>query len=298
MDTVTSRPGLETHQRPHHLVDWGAVVAGAALASALSIVLITFGAAIGLSFTSPWTSGRETVKWVASLAVFFLVAQQIGCAIAGGYIAGRLRSRWSGSDSAESEFRDGVHGGLVWAVSVLVSAIVVASAASAVARTAADVAARAAPNASTLEYYVDTMLRDAGAARAAPAGAAATPAAPPAAPITAESRAEVVRVVGRAMTAGALSDADRSYLGTVVSRRYGVPAADAEKRVADTFAEAQRAIKEAADTARKSAILTGLVTAVGLLVSLAAAWWAGQRGGDHRDNAVPARFVTRPRQSP
>jgi hypothetical protein len=37
--------------------------------------------------------------------------------------------------------------------------------------------------------------------------------------------------------------------------------------------------------------LTGFVTAAGLLISLAAGWWAAMRGGDHRDNNVPARFV-------
>ena len=67
--------------------------------------------------------------------------------------------------------------------------------------------------------------------------------------------------------------------------------AEAEKRVNDTFADADRAAREAADKARRAAVLTGFVTAASLLISLAAAWWAAQRGGHHRDNAIPARFA-------
>ena len=117
----------ETHK---NFVDWGAVLAGAAIASALSVVLLTFGSAIGLSFTSPWSDGRLSAKWVASLAVFWTLSQQIGAAIAGGYVAGRMRSRWAGTAEHEVEFRDGLHGGLVWALSVIISTIVLVSASS------------------------------------------------------------------------------------------------------------------------------------------------------------------------
>ena len=65
---------------------------------------------------------------------------------------------------------------------------------------------------------------------------------------------------------------------------------EAEKRVTEAFAEANRAVKEAADKARRAAVLTGFVTAASLVVSLGAAWWAALRGGHHRDNQIPARF--------
>ena len=71
-----------------------------------------------------------------------------------------------------------------------------------------------------------------------------------------------------------------------------MPQPEAEKRVGDAYAEASRAAKEAADKARRAAILTGFVTAAGLLVALGAAWWAAMRGGHHRDNSIPARFFT------
>src|SRR5689334_15273865 len=105
----------------HSFVEWGAVVAGAVLAAALSFVLLTFGTAIGLSATSPWPNAGVSSKVLASLAVFWAMAQQIGSVMIGGYVAGRMRSRWHESGH-EADFRDGLHGGLVWALGVLISA--------------------------------------------------------------------------------------------------------------------------------------------------------------------------------
>ena len=75
-------------------VEWGAVLAGAVLAAAISFVLLTFGAAIGLSATSPWPNSGVSAKVLASIAVFWAMVQQIGAFMAGGYVAGRMRSRW------------------------------------------------------------------------------------------------------------------------------------------------------------------------------------------------------------
>jgi cytochrome bd-type quinol oxidase subunit 2 len=97
------------------------VLAGAVLAAAISLVLLTFGAAIGLSATSPWPNSGVSAKVIASVAVFWAMAQQIGAFMAGGYIAGRMRSRWH-ETGHEVEFRDGLHGGLVWAVGVVIGA--------------------------------------------------------------------------------------------------------------------------------------------------------------------------------
>src|SRR6476619_6745918 len=87
-------------------VECGAVCAGAVLAAALSFVLLTFGTAIGLSATFPWPNSGLSAKVIASLAVFWAMAQQIGSIMIGGYVAGRMRSRWHESGH-ESEFRDG-----------------------------------------------------------------------------------------------------------------------------------------------------------------------------------------------
>src|SRR4051795_5469593 len=89
-------------------VEWGAVLAGAILAASLSFVLLTFGTAIGLSATSPWPNSGLSAKLIASLAVFWAMAQQIGSIMVGGYVAGRMRSRWHEAGH-EAEFRDGLH---------------------------------------------------------------------------------------------------------------------------------------------------------------------------------------------
>jgi hypothetical protein len=89
---------------------------GAVLAAALSFVLVTFAAAIGLSATSPWPHSGLGVKAIAALAVFWALAQQIGALMVGGYVAGRMGSRWYEAGH-QARFRDGLHGALVWGVS-------------------------------------------------------------------------------------------------------------------------------------------------------------------------------------
>lgn len=285
-------------------VEWGAVLAGGAMAAAISFVLLTFGTAIGLSFVSPWANAVASTKVIASVAVFWTMAQQIGAAMVGGYIAGRMRSRW-GETTDEVEFRDGLHGGLVWAVGVIVSAALLLSTAGAVARTGTEVAGRvasaAAANANPLAYHADVLLRTGGAraAAAAPGAAQTAPTGAQAANTqNADQRAEVVRILAKSVAASGLSESDRSYLASVVAQRTGLPQPEAEKRVNEGYAEASRAAREATDKARRAAILTGFVTAAGLLVALGAAWWAAQRGGHHRDTSIPAHFFTSANRRP
>ena len=124
-------------------VEWGAVLAGAFLAAAISFVLLTFGTSIGLSATSPWPNMGASAKVIASIAVFWAMAQQIGAFMAGGYVAGRMRSRWHEAGH-EVEFRDGLHGGLVWAVGVVIGAALFLSAAGSIVKSGAQIAGGAA----------------------------------------------------------------------------------------------------------------------------------------------------------
>jgi hypothetical protein len=276
-------------------VEWGAVLAGAVLAAAISFVLLTFGTAIGLSATSPWPNSGVSAKVIASLAVFWAMAQQIGAFMAGGYVAGRMRSRWH-ETGHEADFRDGLHGGLVWAVGVVIGAALFLSTAGGAAKTGAEIAgqAGAAAVSSTndpMGAVLDTLLRPTTVAQATPPAAAGTaPAAPPAARARLatgdDTRAEMSRILASSVTKGSLSTQDRAYLAQLVSQRTGVSQQEAEKRVDD----AVTAAREAADKARRAAILTGFVTAASLLLSLGAAWWAAVKGGDHRDHSIPARF--------
>ena len=260
-------------------VDWSAVIAGAVLAAALSFVLLTFGTAIGLSATSPWPGSGLSMRIIASLAVFWVLAQQIGAFLAGGYVAGRLRSRPADARTDEVEFRDGLHGGLVWAIGMVIGAALALAAAGTIARTSfetgAKVAASVASAADPRELALDAMLRP-GAGGAAGGRAEAT----------GDVRAELSRLLASSIATGHLSDQSRAYLAQRVSQLTGLPQPQAESRVT----EALNATRTAADKARRAAVLTGFVTAASLVISLAAAWWAALKGGQHRDNAVPARF--------
>ena len=284
-------------QTGFRFVEWGAVIAGAVMAAALSFVFLTFGTAIGLTTVSPWPNSGVSAKTAASLAVFWTLAQQIGAFMIGGYIAGRLRGRWAEANEDETEFRDGLHGALVWAVGITIGAMLLFATAGAVARAGADAVGRTATaatnNTDTIAYYADAMMRPAARqATAQGTPGAATPARVE--PLLQEARGEIGRIVARSVTAGSVAESDRSYLATLVAQRTGLPQAEAERRVNETIAEATRATREAADKARRAAVLGGLVTAISLLVSLAAAWWAAQKGGNHRDNRLPARFTFGP----
>jgi hypothetical protein len=278
-------------------VEWPAVFAGAVLAAALSFVLLTFGTAVGLSATSPWPGSGLSAKLVASIAIFWVLAQQIGSLMIGGYVAGRLRTRWH-EQGDEAEFRDGLHGGLVWAIGILVSAFLIFATAGAAARTGLEIAGRAASTATTtgaMDAVVDAMLRPTVVAAASTSTPPATGAATQATRSRAiagssdpgNSRAEISRLLTGSAASGNLAADDRAYLAHLVAQRTGMSQQEAERRVDD----AVKSAREAADKARKAAILAGFVTAAGLVLSLGAAWWAAMRGGQHRDNSVPARFA-------
>jgi len=262
-------------------IEWGAVFAGAVLAAALSFVFLTFGTAIGLSATSPWPNSGLPARVIASLAIFWTMVQQIAAFMAGAYVAGRLRSRWQEAAQEEVEFRDGLHGGLVWAVGIMIGAALLMATAGAVARTGAEITGRtavaaAASTTNPMDSVLDTMLRPA---------AATSPRSP--SQSGDDPRPQVSRMLSSAVAAGSLSEPNRAYLAQLVAQRTGIPQEEAAKRVD----EALGAAREAANKARRAAILTGLVTAISLMVSLAAAWWAAVKGGEHRDNAIPATFA-------
>jgi hypothetical protein len=285
---TTPPPGSSHSSHGQSFVEWGAVIAGAFLAAAISFVLLSFGTAIGLSSTSPWPNSGVSAKVLASIAVFWILAQQIGAFMAGGYAAGRMRSRWHESTQHEVDFRDGLHGGLVWAVGVVMGAALLLSAAGNVAEKGAQAAGQAASTAAAstddpMGAVLDTMVRPTSAPNA-PVGAAA-----PAGRVTQNSeemRAEMSRILARAVANGSLAGPDRTYLAQLVAQRAGIPQAEAEKRVDDAL----NAARAAADKARRAAVLTGFVTAASLILSLGAAWWAACKGGQHRDNSIPARF--------
>jgi hypothetical protein len=110
-------------------VSWGAVIAGAFVASAFSLALAALGAGIGLGSVSPWSSNNPSVTTFGILAAAWFIAIQLFASGIGGYLAGRLRTRWVRVHTDEVYFRDTAHGLLVWAVGAVISAWLLASAA-------------------------------------------------------------------------------------------------------------------------------------------------------------------------
>lgn len=298
-------------------VSWAAVIAGAVGAAALSLVLFLLGTGLGLAAASPWagegisgsTAGVSTIIWITVV--------QLLASVLGGYLAGRLRTRWVTVHTDEVFFRDTAHGFLAWAVSTLLMATLLSSAAGtalssglkaggAVAKSAATVAgtgvgAAAATaagganpqDANPLGYFVDSLFRvdrdRATSPNAAPAGPNATqPASPDRIP-------EVTRIVSNALRSGELADADRQYLGQIVVEKTGLAQAEAEQRVTDTFNRLKQTLdqaaakaKQVADDARKASALLALWLVVSLFVGAFVASFAATLGGRLRDSSVLA----------
>lgn len=301
----------EVVARPRYF-EWAPVLAGAVAASALSFLFLTFGATMGLTLTSPWPYEGVSAARVAIAVGIFAVLVQIGSFAAGGYLAGRMRSNWDGI-MEERDFRDGAHGFMVWATGVVFGAIVIALVGGATAftatRSASMIAAGAAGGAtaqgsqvlarSPADYAVDLLLRPAptNANQAASPSVPGAPAADSGRAPNESLRAETTRIFRTAIDNRALTQRDRDYLAQVVAARAGLPEAEAQKRVDEAVREAQTLevkAREAADKARKTAVITGFMAAASLLLGLAAACIGASLGGRHRtENLSPAFFGRR-----
>lgn len=99
-------------------LEWGAVWGGSVLAIATSMVLIQFGVTAGLGLGDPMLPNGDP-SWQVLAAGLWLFLVALASSAGGGYVAGRMRSRWNDAAKTEVEFRDGVHGLCVWGVSTL-----------------------------------------------------------------------------------------------------------------------------------------------------------------------------------
>jgi hypothetical protein len=281
-------------------VEWGAVIAGAIGASAISFLLLTFGGAIGLTLTSPLPNASGLSAWGTVVAVaWWAILVQIGSFFAGGYLAGRMRVGWRNAARDESEFRDGAHGFLVWAVGVLLGALVLAWAGGATLKTATQAASTLAGGATAgmasnqsnpgADYATDLLLRPtprAGSATATPAQTTASQNDP-------AMRNAVRRIFASTIGNRELTARDRDYLSEVVASRTGLSQAEAQSRVDSTIQDVQKfenQARQTAETARRYALISGFLAAASLLISLAAAVGGAHLGGLHRDEGTVAHL--------
>ncbi|NSX55504.1 hypothetical protein [Parasulfitobacter algicola] len=114
--TGTSRPGMA-------YLEWGAIFGGIAVACAISVVLMNFGAAVGLNVGNPLLADGSA-SWNVLVAGLWVIVVSISAASAGGYLSGRMRSRRDDALESEVEVRDGTHGLVVWAGSTLIVAAI------------------------------------------------------------------------------------------------------------------------------------------------------------------------------
>lgn len=275
-------------------VDWAAIIAGVVVASAISLVLLTFGSAIGLSFINFRAAEDVLPVWVAIAAGTWLLWVQVSSFMAGAYVTGRMRKRHGDGNEDESDMRDGFHGLLVWGGALVVGAIIavggisaaanaVGSAAATVTEAAATVADDAGSVVDPNAYFVDTLFRTAPGT---------------AAPVedTTAVRAEAGRIIAQGAIAGSVSDADRTYLAQLVATNSGLTPEEAQTRVNEVLTAIDQAKAEAAaaaEAARKTSVVAAFLTAAALLVSAVGAFWAAQTGGNHRDRNTYFRSVFR-----
>jgi len=260
-------------------VDWPAIIAGVLLASAISIVLISFGSAIGLNFLDFDGEGASPI-WVGIAAASWFLWVQISSFMAGGYLTGRMRRRHYDATEHESDVRDGAHGLLVWAGAAVLGTVIAvggigaaANAVGNVAATATTAAANAADvNVDPNAYFVDTLFRSNQPAAAGDA---------------ADVRSEAGRIFAQAALGdGTIAADDKTYLANVVAANTGLTPEEASARVdqvAASIEEARQQAIEAARVARNTGIIGAFLIAASLLVSAIGAFWAAQMGGNHRD---------------
>ena len=288
---------------PHSFVDWGAILGGAILATAVATLLLVFGSALGLSLTSAYPGRGVPATGLVMAGALWVLWVEVSCFFAGGYLAGRLRRRINPAATPhEVEVRDGSHGLLVWALCLVVGALVAGAAVSGVASLGATAVGGATAAASEpAGYYVDALLRPSAATTPSPAepSTGGTEAQPTTAGEAAETTTTTIEAdrqsIGRIFAmnaAGSFDPDDKAYIAQVVSARTGLPPEEASKRVDDVIAKA----RAAAEQARKYGILVAFLYAASMLVSALAAWWSATLGGRHRDGRADYShlFASRP----
>lgn len=259
-------------------VSWAAVIGGGVVTAALSLILLALGTGLGLSSVSPWSNSGVSTSTLAASAIVWMILMQIVSGSMGGYLAGRLRTKWAYIHTDEVYFRDTAHGFLAWAVALVITAAFLASAGTAMMGVSASSAAGAAAGNGAAgdgrgfdsnAYSVDTLLRTENSA-------------PTPATNGTPERGEVGRLLMHALRKGEIPPADRSYLAQLVATRTGLNQADADKRISEVFANAQ----QTAETMRRAIAHSLLWAFLALLIGAFCASLAATAGGRQRDRVT------------
>src|ERR1017187_8114188 len=265
------------NEAPSSGVSWPAVFAGAFAAAALSLILLALGTGIGLSSVSPWSNMGASASAIGIGAIVWLIVTQIIAATMGGYLAGRLRTKWVNIHTNEVYFRDTAHGFLVWAVGLVITAAFLASAATSMVGGGAQLGAITSGKATgnqaegqvsdPNEYFINTLFRS---DRPVPDSNDAS------------MRAEAGNIFAYALRQKDISAPDKTYLARLVAARTGLSQTEAEQRVSDVLIHSRQAI----DIARKAVAHSLYCKFLALLIGAFCASFAATFGGKQRDHVV------------
>jgi hypothetical protein len=266
--TISMDPSAAPLEAPRRYVSWTAVILGALVATALSSILLAFGATIGLGVISASPSWRDASAALALLSGLYLIIQAGISFGVGGYLAGRTRSVAVAADSLEIEHSDGVHGLGAWALAVVLGALLAAFLGSAtLTRSGGNLSsARTSAGEPLLSYEIDRLFRP--VRRAANVDLS-------------QERAEAGRILLTSSSHSGMSSEDRAYLVQMVSAATGLTGPDIERRVDTAISNSRTAIARS----RRSSVILAFSVAAALLLGAVVSWAAASAGGRHRDGA-------------
>jgi len=277
MNAQTVEPYATTVDDRSSAISWGAIAAGGMAAAALSLVLLALGAGLGFSAVSPWSDlGVSATTFGISTGLYLIVMAMIASTI-GGYLAGRLRTKWVGVHTHEAFFRDTAHGFLAWAFATVLSAAILGSAASHLVSGAAGGLGQAAGLAQAsqaggsiiTDIFVDRLFRvDPAAGRL---------------PLEPAQRGEITRILATGLLhGGTLAAPDRTYIVQLIAARTGLSQPEADQR----FTEVTTAVKADLDKASSAAAHLALWLTASLLLGAFCASLAATEGGQLRDGTL------------
>jgi hypothetical protein len=274
MTFETAAPALR-EETAIRQIQWSPIILGALAATAMSFILVTFGATVGLGVTSTAPTWRDTSAALWILSGLYLILQAMLSFALGGYIAGRVRASGITATTDEVEHADGLHGLGVWALAVVMGAVLASGiGAAALTRTSAPTATtRTSAAEPLLSYELDRLYR---AGRRAPNIDLST------------ERAEAGRILLTASGHDGMSAEDRIYLIQQVGAATGLASSDAEKRVDSVIGNSRTAIART----RRSTVILAFSIAAAVLLGAVAAWAAAGAGGRHRDGAPLPLWMT------
>lgn len=296
---------------PASAVSWGSIAAGAAAAAALSLILLVLGVGLGLSSVSPWARGGINATAFGVSTIVWLTLTQLLASAMGGYLAGRLRTRWAALHSDEVYFRDTAHGFLAWAMASLATAALLTSTIGSILGVGAQAGASAMGGAASaaiggaaapaqlaqggdngsMAYFVDALFRRDPAAAAGSTLAAGSSASNDANErASARDAAEISRIFLHVSRSEPLPVDDSRHIAQIVAQRTGMSQQDAQRRVVDVYGraqakaqEAETAARAAADRARKASAHGSLWLFISLLGGAFVASLSATFGGRRRD---------------